>query len=45
MLYAGLMALIYPLGTPLLYAGMLYEVPLFRGCSPSVVTSPPKRSS
>ena len=24
MLYAGLMALIYPLGTPLLYAGMLY---------------------
>ena len=24
MLYVGLMALIYPLGTPLLYAGMLY---------------------
>ena len=24
MLYAGLMALIYPFGTPLLYAGMLY---------------------
>ena len=24
MLYAGLMALIYPLGTPLLYVGMLY---------------------
>ena len=24
MLYAGLMALVYPLGTPLLYAGMLY---------------------